>query len=398
MAKFDHAELLAHWQENPDEMEKLTQHSRMRMRNKHTLTQVLEASNAGRLLGCRVRKADELTVVSAPHQAQPLLPALLAAMGEAADTLPDFLKTFYPEVAQREDFAEAIKRALANRRRLQKVSDSRNRHVPAGQQVLFQAYSKADPNRLAKRALVDVAQAVYLAAANVVSGRQLAWTPGSGFYETRAAIRACMQRPNELSDEQLSNALVVLRIAGMLKLAAPEELTAAGQRLAMVREVAGNMRPSHRVFVVANFEEVHWETFAAHFRLALNVRIGRSAIAWCYGEAVAQQNFADLSGGVPENAIAWLQQRVAQTPPAQAVGAYQSLAKQLHQLLHVSLITARKYLDQALLLKEIAAVKLTQSQAQAAGCELAQLTNNPAEKVVVPQVLAAQVPAESAHC
>ncbi|WP_407890983.1 hypothetical protein [Lacticaseibacillus sp. N501-2] len=395
MAKFDNAELLSHWQENPDEMKKLTQH--LRMRNKHTLTQVLAAGNPGRLLGCRVRKAGELTVVSAPHQAQPLLPALLAAMGPAAETLPDFLAKYYPEVVQREDFVEAIKRALANRRRLQKVSDSRTRQVPASQHVLFQTYSKADPNRLAKRALVDVAQAVYLAVANVVSGRQLAWAPGSGFYETRAAIRACMQRPNELSDEQLSNALVVLRIAGMLKLAAPEELTAAGQRLAMVREVAGNMRPSHRVFVVTNFEEVHWETFAASFRLALNVRIGRSAIAWCYGEAVAQQNFADLSGGVPENAIAWLQQRVAQTPPAQAVGAYQSLAKQLHQLLHVSLITARKYLDQALLLKEIAAVKLTQSQAQAAGCELAQLINNPAEKVVVPQALAAQVSAESAQ-
>lgn len=383
--KYDNQPILADWQNHDDEMKALTKHADMKTARKYTLTAILTSVNGGRLLGCKVRKDGKRKVVSAPRSATPLFPALVEALGENVTSIPELLNTYYTNIYHRPDYELALQIGLNNMKAIDKMTDTRHRQGPSSQRKLFQVSGRDDVNREDKHILADVARGISLALFNQVSGQQLTKQNGRGLYLTREGIRDCMKKPNAVNDEKLSNAILLMRVAGYIRLAQPEELTDEGKKLDETWTKDGRKINTHRVYVVNDFDEADWALVADNFRLKLNSRLGRTILKELLDEKTVSRLYPDLYGGVTEPVISFLMAKVNDSTGNQPIMSLVAAQDTIESISDVSQVTAAKYLDEALMIKSIRAAKLSYSQAKKQGYDLGNWKpKSPAEKIIFP--------------
>lgn len=384
--KYKNATLLQNWQDNGEAMQELTKHADSKTAKKTTITAVLTSTNAERLLGCKVQKVGKQKMVKSTTTPTHLMPALVQAMGDNVTSLPAFLSTYYGNVAHREDYVEALKLGLTNMVAIDSITGAhRAPKRPTPAQRLLYVNGKMDIYRNDKRVLADIIKAVSLALFNQVSGQPLVKSAGRGLYLTRDTIRDCMTRPTEATDEQLSNALVLLRIAGYLHLAQDDELTDAGKKLATTFDAKGKAIASHRVYGVGDFAAVNWEQITRNFRLNLNTRIGRTVLVQFLGQDVVHDYFPDLSGGVSQPTINFMVKRANESGDNRPIMSLRAASDTVQAIDQVSEATARKYVDQVLVCKGVNAAKMTTREALDSGYDLdSWKSGNNSEKLIVP--------------
>jgi hypothetical protein len=383
--KYKTQDTLQDWQHHADEMKELTKHADSKTNKKTTITAVLTSINAERLLGAKVVKVGKQKMVKSTTTPTPLMPALVQALGDNVTSLPELLSTYYWNVYQRPDYKDALLVALNNIVAIDYVVDRHHQKTPASQRKLFQVFSRDDIYRDDKHILSDVARAVSLALINKVSGQQLTKTAGRGLYLTRDAIRDCMARPTEATNEQLSNALVLLRISGYLHLAQDDELTEAGKKLATTFDAKGNPVASHRVYVVGDFAEADWSLVQRSFRLNLNCRIGHDVLTQLLGHDTVASYFPDLSGGVTGVVVGMMLSKVNEVGDNTPVCTLKAARDTCESITGVSSATASKWIDQCLAIRPVHAAKMTTKEARENGYNLDEWeAGSPAQKLVVP--------------
>lgn len=381
--KYKTQDTLRDWQHHADEMKELTKHADSKTNKKTTLTAVLTSTNAERLLGCKVQKVGKQKLATPPRQQISLTAALVEALGDNVTSLPELLSTYYSNVYQRPDYKDALLVALQNIVAIDYVTDRHHKKTPASQRKLFQVFSRDDIYRDDKRILADVARAVSLAMINKVSGQQLTKTAGRGLYLTRDAIRDCMTRPTEATNEQISNALVLLRIAGYLHLAQPDELTDAGKKLSTTFDAKGNPVASHRVYIVDDFANADWSLVQRSFRLNLNCRIGHDVLTQLLGHDTVAICFPDLSGGVTGVVVGMMLSRVNEVNGNTPVMSLATARDTTESITGVTSATASKWIDQCLAIRPVHAIKLSRKQAIDWGFDLDEYeAGSPAQKLI----------------
>lgn len=384
--KYKTAKQLQNWQSNSEAMAELTKHAPSKTAKKTTLAGILTATNAERLLGCKVQKIGKQKLATPPRQAIALLPALVEAMGDNVVSLPQLLSTYYSNVAQRTDYVAALKLGLTNMVAIDSITNAHHApRKPTPAQRLMYVNGKMDIYRNDKRIFADVARAVSLALFNQISGQPLVKSAGRGLYLTRDVVRDCMQRPTEATDEQLSNALVLLRVAGYLHIAQDDELTDAGRKLATTFDTKGKAIASHRVYVVGDFAAVNWEQITRNFRLNLNTRIGRTVLVQFLGLDVVRDYFPDLSGGVSQPTINFMVQCANESGDNRPIMSLKAASDTVQAIDGVTEATSRKYVDQVLVCKGVNAAKMSTKEALESGYDLdSWKSGSPAEKLIVP--------------
>ncbi|MHB9774164.1 MULTISPECIES: hypothetical protein [Lacticaseibacillus] len=383
--KYNTQGLLRDWQHNKPAMQELARHAASKTAQKPTITAILTATNAERLLGCKVQKIGKQKLATPPRQAIALLPSLVEAMGDNVASLHQLLSAYYSNVVQREDYVAALKLGLTNMVAIDFLTDRHHKTTPASQRKLFQVMGRDDIYRNDKRILSDVARAVSLALFNRVSGKQLTTVAGTGLYLTRDIIRDCMQRPTEATDEQLSNALVLMRIAGYIHLAQNNELTDAGKKLVIVHDKQGKEIANHRVYVVSDFGKANWQMVQKNFALNLNIRLGHTVLGQLLGRDVVSAYFPDLSGGVTRPVIGFMLSRACDSADNTPIMTLAVARDTTQSIADVSPSAAAKYVDQCLVLKSVQATKMSIKEARENGYNLDEWQiNSPAEKLIVP--------------
>lgn len=383
--KYKNQDLIKNWQYNIQSIAELTKHANSKTNKKTTITAILSSTNAARLLGCKVQKIGKQKLATPRRQAIGLTAALVEAMGDNLDSLPYFLHQFYSEVLQRQDYKDAVSIAAANLKQIDYVADRHHKNTPASERKLFQVFSRDDIYRDDKRILTDVAKAVSLALINRVSGAKLTKTAGRGLYVTRDAIRDCMERPTDCSDEQLSNALILLRISRYLHLVQPDELTEAGKKLSTIIDASGHKVLNHRVYEVNDFEEADWALVQRSLRLDLNTRIGHDVLVQLLGFNYVSQYFPDLSGGVTTSVVGMMLTKINEVGDNSPIMTLKTAVDTTESISLISSSTAAKWVDQALLLRPVQATKMTTREARENGYNLEEWkAHSPAEKLIVP--------------
>ncbi|WP_125702390.1 hypothetical protein [Lacticaseibacillus daqingensis] len=382
--KYKNQELLRDWQHNDEAMQELTQHSPSKTAKKATITAILTSTNSERLLGCKVKKVDSAKMVSSTTTPTPLMAALVEAMGDNVVSLPQLLSTYYPNVPQREDYIEALKLGLTNMVELEAITKSHHRPkrlTPV--QKLFYVLSKDDFRRDDKRVFADVTRAIALAAFNRVSGQPLVKSAGRGLYITHDTIRNCMQRPAVATADQIANSLVLLRIAGYVRLAQPEEWTEAGKLLAVSHDAAGKAVVSHHIYVLGNFSAANWSLITQNFNLDLHTSIGRTMLIQFLGADTVHNYFPDLSGGVSQPTINFMLTRSGESASNFPVMTLKAATDTVQAIDGVAKSTAGKYVDQVLLVKPIQMAKMSAREARENGYNLDEWqAGSPAEKLL----------------
>lgn len=384
--KYSTSDVLKDWQNKPEEIEALTKHAPSKTAKKQTLADILNSVNAERLMGCKVKKVDGMKYFTSTTKPTSLVSGLVDAMGDNIVSLPEFLTDFYPNVLQRTDFVDSLKLGLTNIVDLDAVTAGR--HIPKHPtpvQRLYYVMGRDDFRRDDKRVLSDVTRALSIALFNQVTGQPLVKSAGRGLYLNRQVIRQCMARPTEASDEQISNALVLLRLAGLLHLAQDDELTEAGKKLSYSHDKAGKPVKSFHIFVVGNFGNVDWELFSRNFKLDLHTTIGKTLLTEVLGLYNVETYFPDLIGGVSETTIDFMVTKAnesASNTPIMSLKAARDTAQAIED---VASSTAGKYIDQTLVLKKVKATKMSTSEALDNGYNLDEWkSGSPAEKLILP--------------
>jgi hypothetical protein len=381
--KYNTQAILQDWQHHADEIKELTRHADSKTAKKTTITAILTSTNAERLLGAKVVKVGKQKMVKSTTTPTPLMPALVQALGDNVTSLPELLATYYQNVYQRPDYKDALLVALNNIVAIDYVTDRHHKKTPASQRKLFQVFSRDDIYRNDKRILGDVARAVSLALINQLSGAQLTKMAGRGLYLTRDTIRDCMERPTEATNEQISNSLIILRIAGYLHLAQDDELTEAGRKLATTFDAKGNQVASHRIYVVGNFEKADWALVQRSFRLNLNCRFSHDVLTQLLGHDTVASFFPDLSGGVTGVVVGMMLSRVNEVNGNTPVMSLATARDTCESITGVTSATASKWIDQTLTIKPVHAIKLSRKQAIDWGFDLDEYeAGSPAQKLI----------------
>ena len=114
MGYYKNKELLMDWQNNIDKVAELTKHSPVRTSKKSRLNELLNTISTGKILGAKERKElnGKKVILTSNSKANPV-PAFLECLG-SPEQLPGFLKMFYPEMLQREDYKQACSIATSN--------------------------------------------------------------------------------------------------------------------------------------------------------------------------------------------------------------------------------------------------------------------------------------------
>lgn len=382
--KFDTQERFSN---DPTNLGDLFTHSPKRSHNKTTWSQLLTAVNEQRVFGHNVHKVGKgvwrETYLSSPQT--PHLP-LFTAFNQLVDPqfLPVFGRLYFPEVPQRDGYIKSCKFASDNLLRLTpQALRSSNSEV---RRVLV-AINRYDVVRDDKLILQDVVRAVYRAVANQMVGKPLV-VAGEGLYLTHRTILSCMSNPERVNDNKLSNALILLRLAGVLTLAQDDEMTDEGKRLSTTTNTKGKQVNNHRIYTVHNFVDADWERISDHFFINLNTRLGRSTLAIANDGDIleTQKQFPDVQSGPTFEEVGIVTKLVnAKVGSNRVICTYSLLVSTIEQLGNRSHALALKTVDAILSLRQISARKLTVKDAANFGYMLDgldKLSNQ--TKVIVP--------------
>lgn len=378
---YKNKELLTDWQNNIDKVALLTRHSTVRTAKKSRLNDLLNAISVGKVIGAKERKElNGKKVILTSNSKSNSTVAFIECLGSPTQ-LPAFLKMFYPEMLQREDYRQACGIATSN---ILQMPSGRGSGASQAVKSLFVPVSKYDPWRISKKLMYDIWQAVNLIAANQVTGHQLSLEAGRGIYVTKDLIMDMLEHPEKATKRKIANALVLMRVAGAIHLAQSDELTDEGLRLTQFN-CNSKLVNAHHVYILGDFNTANWDLVAANFNLNLNTPISKALLISLLGEKVARDYFPDLSGGVGKNEIDFFmklknENGYTNSPIMTAKAASDTISSRTS----VKDRTARQWVDQICNVKLVEMAKMSKCEARRLGYVLGNYKDTkPAEKLIV---------------
>lgn len=378
---YKNKELLTNWADNIDKVAELTKHSTTRTAKKTRLSELLNTVSTGKILGSKERKElnGKKVILTSNSKANPV-PAFLECLG-SPEMLQGFLKMFYPEMLQRKDYKQACKIATSN---ILQMPSGRGSGASQAVKNLFVPANRYDPWRDSKKLMADVYQAVNLIAANQVTGHQLSKEPGRGIYVTKDLIMDMLEHPEKATKAKIANALVLMRVAGSIHLAQPDELTDAGLKLTQFNN-GSKLVKSHHVYILGDFNTSNWDLVNDNFTLNLNTPISKEMLIQLFGEKVASDYFPDLHGGIGKTEINFFMGIKAEKGYTnEVIISAKAAADSIVSLTGVKDRTARQYTDQVCNVRPIEMAKLTKCEAKRLGYVLGGYKDTkPAEKLIV---------------
>nr|DAQ80998.1 MAG TPA: hypothetical protein [Caudoviricetes sp.] len=381
MGYYKNKELLMDWQNNIDKVAELTKHSTTRTAKKTRLSELLNTVSTGKILGAKERKElnGKKVILTSNSKANPV-PAFLECLG-SPNAAPAFLKQFYPEMLQRVDYQQACKITTSN---ILQMPSGRGSGASHAVKNLFVPANRYDPWRDDKKLMADVWQAVNLIAVNQVTGHQLSKEPGRGIYVTKGLIMDMLEHPEKATTTKIANALVLMRVAGAIHLAQPDELTDSGKKL-MEFNNGSKLVKSHHVYILGDFNNSNWNLVSDNFNLNLNTPISKEMLIQLFEEQVARNYFPDLSGGVGKREINFFMGIKAEKGYTnEVIISAKAAADSIVSLTGVKDRTARQYTDQVCNVRPIEMAKLTKCEAKRLGYVLGGYKDTkPAEKLLV---------------
>lgn len=383
--KYKNQDLIKNWQYNIQNVAELTKHSTTRTKSKKRLTDLFNVISIGKIVGATEQKQAGTKLLSIHKITTNPVPGFVDCLGDL-NQLPYFLNQFYSEVLQRQDYKQACSIARANITAL----PARASGAPSEVRDVFVPVNKYDPWRADKKLMADIWQAVNLIAANQVTGHQLANQPGRGIYVTKDLIMSLLIHPEKATREKVANGLVLLRVAGAIHLARPDELTNEGKKL-MQFNSNGKLVNSHHVYILGDFNTANWELIADNFNLNLNTPVSKTMLVQLLGEQNARDFFSDLTGGIGQQEINFfLRLKDQKGYTNEPIMTAKSAADTVSSISGVKDRTARQYVDQICNVKPVELEKMSKAEARRLGYVVSGYTNTKsAEKLIVPTTNAA---------
>lgn len=381
MGYYKNKELLMDWQNNIDRVAELIKHSTTRTAEKTRLSELLNTVSTGKIVGAKERKElnGKKVILTSNSKANPV-PAFLECLGSPTQ-LPAFLAQFYPEMLQRVDYKRACSVATSN---ILQMPSGRGSGASKAVKNLFVPANRFDPWRNCKKLMADVYQAVNLIAANQVTGHQLALEAGRGIYVTKGLIMDMLEHPEKATNTKIANALVLMRVAGAIHLAQPDELTDSGKKL-MEFNNGSKLVKSHHVYILGDFNTAAWSLVSDNFNLNLNTPVSKEMLIQLFEEQVARNYFPDLHGGIGKREINFFMGIKAEKGYTnEVIISAKAAADSIVSLTGVKDRTARQYTDQVCNVRPIEMAKLTKCEAKRLGYVLGGYKDTkPAEKLIV---------------
>lgn len=377
---YKNKELLTNWADNIDKVAELTKHSPVRTAKKSRLNDLLTTISTGKIVGATEHKIDGKKMLSIHKLTTNVVPAFLECLG-SPDAAPAFLEQFYPEMLQRVDYKQACSIATSN---ILQMPSGRGSGASHAVKNLFVPANRYDPWRDDKKLMADVWQAVNLIAVNQVTGHQLSKEPGRGIYVTKGLITDMLEHPEKATTTKIANALVLMRVAGAIHLAQPDELTDSGKKL-MEFNNGSKLVKSHHVYILGDFNNSNWNLVSDNFNLNLNTPISKEMLIQLFEEQVARNYFPDLSGGVGKREINFfIGIKAEKGYTNEVIISAKAAADSIVSLTGVKDRTARQYTDQVCNVRPIEMAKLTKCEAKRLGYVLGGYKDTkPAEKLLV---------------
>ena len=377
---YKNKELLTNWANNIDKVAELTKHSTTRTAKKSRLNELLNTVSTGKIVGATEHKIDGKKMLSIHKLTTNVVPAFIECLGP--EQLPTFLKAFYPEMLQRVDYKQACKIATSN---ILQMPSGRGSGASKAVKNLFVPANRFDPWRDDKKLMSDVWFSLNLIAVNQVTGHQLSKEPGRGIYITKGLIMDMLEHPEKATKTKIANALVLMRVAGAIHLAQPDELCDEGKKL-MEFNNGSKLVKSHHVYILGDFNTANWELVSDNFTLNLNTPISKEMLIQLFGEKVASDYFPDLSGGVGKREINFFMGIKAQKGYTnEPIMTAKAAADTISSLASVKDRTARQWVDEVCTVKPVEMEKLSKASAGRYGYELKGYKDTkPAEKLLVP--------------
>ncbi|MCT3379462.1 hypothetical protein [Lacticaseibacillus paracasei] len=380
--KYENKGLLMDWQNNIDKVAELTKHSPVRTAKKSRLSDLLNTVSTGKIVGAKERKElnKKKVILTSNSKANPVI-AFLECLG-SPEQLPAFLAQFYPEMLQRVDYKRACSVATSN---ILQMPSGRGSGASQAVKNLFVPANKFDPWRADKKLMTDVWQAVNLIAVNQVTGHQIAKEPGRGIYVTKDLIMDMLEHPEKATKTKIANALVLMRVAGAIHLAQPDELTDAGLKLTQFNN-GSKLVKSHHLYILGDFNTANFDLASDNFNLNLNTPISKTMLIQLLGEKVASDYFPDLHSGIGKKEIDFFMTLKAQKGYTnEVIISAKAAADSIVSLTGVKDRTARQYTDQVCNVRPIEMEKMSKCEAKRLGYVLGGYKDTkPAEKLIVP--------------
>lgn len=381
--RYKNAGYLQKWSENIDKVALLTKHSIIRTANKSRLDSLFNSVNVGKVIGAKEKKElnGKKYILTSNSKSNPTV-AFIECLGSPTQ-LPVFLKMFYPEMLQRKDYKSSCSIASSN---ILQMPSGRGSGASQAVKSLFVPVNKYDPWRDDKKLMADVWQAVNLIGCNQVTGHQLSKEePGRGIYVTKDLIMDMLEHPEKATKTKIANALVLMRVAGAIHLAQPDELTDSGKKL-MEFNNGSKLVKSHHVYILGDFNNSNWDLVAANFNLNLNTPISKEMLTQLFGEQVARDYFPDLSGGVGKREIDFFMTlKGSKGYTNEPIMTAKAAADTISSLASIKDRTSRQWVDQICNVKPVEMEKMSKSKAKQRGYLLGGFKDTPpAEKLIVP--------------
>ena len=377
---YKNKELLTNWANNIDKVAELTKHSTTRTAKKSRLNELLNTVSTGKIVGATEHKIDGKKMLSIHKLTTNVVPAFIECLG--SPELPTFLKAFYPEMLQRVDYKQACKIATSN---ILQMPSGRGSGASKAVKNLFVPANKFDPWRDDKKLMADVWFSLNLIAVNQVTGHQLSKEAGRGIYITKGLVMDMLEHPEKATKTKIANALVLMRVAGAIHLAQPDELSDAGKKL-MEFNNGSKLVKSHHVYILGSFDTANWDLVASNFNLNLNTPISKEMLIQLFEEQVARNYFPDLSGGVGKREIDFFMGIKAEKGYVnEPIMTAKAAADTISSLASIKDRTARQWVDEVCNVKPVEMEKLSKASAGRYGYELKGYKDTkPAEKLLVP--------------
>lgn len=379
--KYRNKELLTNWADNIDKVAELTKHSTTRTAKKTRLSELLNTVSTGKILGAKERKElnGKKVILTSNSKANPV-PAFLECLG-SPEQLQGFLKMFYPEMLQREDYKQACSIATSN---ILQMPSGRGLGASQAVKNLFVPANRDDPWRADKKLMADVWQAVNLIAVNQVTGHQLSKEQGRSVYVTKDLIMDMLEHQEKATKTKIANALVLMRVAGAIHLAQPDELSDSGKKL-MEFNNGSKLVHVHHVYILGDFNTANWDLVSDNFNLNLNTPISKTMLIQLFGEQVARDFFPDLHSGIGKKEIDFFMTLKAQKGYTnEVIISAKAAADTISSISGVKDRTCRLYTDQVCNAKQVEMEKMSKSEAKRLGYVLGSYKDTkPAEKLIV---------------
>lgn len=365
---YTNRELLADWQNNVDAVALLTKHSPVRTSKKSRLNELLNTVSTGKILGgASEHKINGKKMLSIHKLTTNAVPAFLDCL--APEQLPAFLKAFYPELPQRNDYRQACAIVESNIKQL----PTKRSKCPREAKDLFVTMSKSDPLRDDKKLLLDCWRAINYATVNQFAGASLVKTAGRGVYLSWDIINSMLKYPQRATRNKVYNALQLLQIAGFVRLAEDRELTPVGLGLQTVTKNGVTVR-KHNVFILNDFDQSDPKLIIDNLRLDLTTRVSKAIIEKILGRENAKSYFPSTKSGVDEVTIGRFKKAIEDkglTP----ISTLSDTVNSMKSDLGISGEQARLYIDQLCQYKPLHLAKLKKTDAVAWGYDLTGFEN-----------------------